>query len=61
MCVFAPIVGVTFGQVFVPNHKQIFGVLLLGGLREVEWTRNDGFPVDHHDSVVRNLADTDWF
>jgi hypothetical protein len=55
-----PVLRVLHGQCGIPNDQQVLGVLLLGRLREVEASREDGFAVDDHHLGVRNrMLDVD--
>ena len=54
VAVVLPVVEVGFGEFLRPDDEEILGILLLGGLREVERTRDDDRPVDDDDLVVGN-------
>ena len=49
-----PVVCVFFCQFSVLNHQQIFRVLFLRRLREIEGAGDYRLPVDDHDLVVSN-------
>ena len=54
LCMRLPVLRVLCRQSGIPNDQEVLGILLLGGLREVEASREDGFAVDDHHLVVRD-------
>jgi hypothetical protein len=50
-----PVLGVLRGQCRIPEDQQVFGVLLLGGLGEIETPRDGDFVVDDH-HLIRGYA-----
>jgi hypothetical protein len=49
-----PVLYVLRRQCLIPDDQQVLGVLLLGGLGEVETSRDDEFTVDDDHLVMRN-------
>ena len=47
-----PVVDIWFGQVFGLDDQEVFSILLLGPLREVEGPGYDYLPVNDHDFIM---------
>jgi len=49
-----PVLDILLDQGFIPDHQEVFRILLLSSLRKIEAARDHGLPVNYRYSIMGN-------
>ena len=50
-----PILNILRGQILIPDHQQILGVLIFCPLGEIEGSTNHSLPIDDQNLIMGNV------